>query len=171
MDENAVNAKTWKPTWKDIALMGLLGILFVGLIVVCVLYYNWSNVDSILYLGWSIFFISLVLMSIMRREFIKKGESKGGRWLNTTKVVDTGIYSIIRHPQYLSFILVIIALILISHHWLSPILGIPIICYLYWCMKWEEQGNIEKFGEEYRKYMERVPRANFIVGMIRLARC
>jgi len=36
--------------------------------------------------------------------------------LNWGVVVDTGIYAIIRHPMYLSFILLILALIFICQH-------------------------------------------------------
>ena len=31
-----------------------------------------------------------------------------------------------------------------------------------------DQGCIEKFGDAYRAYMERVPRVNFVVGIVRL---
>jgi len=31
-----------------------------------------------------------------------------------------------------------------------------------------DQGCIEKFGDAYRRYTERVPRVNFVAGIIRL---
>jgi protein-S-isoprenylcysteine O-methyltransferase Ste14 len=34
----------------------------------------------------------------------------------------------------------------------------------------EEQRCMEKFGEEYRHYMEKVPRVNFLLGIIRALR-
>lgn len=30
----------------------------------------------------------------------------------------------------------------------------------------EEQMSVEKFGDDYRRYMERVPRMNFLVGIV-----
>jgi protein-S-isoprenylcysteine O-methyltransferase Ste14 len=77
---------------------------------------------------------------------------------------------VIRHPIYLSFIFFVIALILISQHWLSVIFGFPMIAFLYLSMRWEEQTNIEKFGDEYRLYMRSVPRMNLLLGVIRLQR-
>ena len=32
----------------------------------------------------------------------------------------------------------------------------------------EDKGLIEKFGDYYKRYMQKVPRMNFIVGIIRL---
>jgi protein-S-isoprenylcysteine O-methyltransferase Ste14 len=34
-------------------------------------------------------------------------------------------------------------------------------------MREEEQSNIEKFGDAYKRYMQVVPRANFLLGIIR----
>ena len=31
-----------------------------------------------------------------------------------------------------------------------------------------DQDCIEKFGDDYKRYMERVPRTNFLLGFIRL---
>jgi hypothetical protein len=41
---------------------------------------------------------------------------------------------------------------------------------LYNDMCREEQSSIERFGDEYRRYMEHVPRMNFVAGIIRLMR-
>jgi protein-S-isoprenylcysteine O-methyltransferase Ste14 len=72
--------------------------------------------------------------------------------------------------MYLSFMLLILALMLISQHWLSVIFGIPVMVFLYMGMGVEEQSNIEKFGDDYIRYMDKVPRVNFLAGVIRLLR-
>ena len=41
---------------------------------------------------------------------------------------------------------------------------------LYNDMRREEKSNIERFGDDYRNYMEQVPRMNFVVGTVRLVR-
>jgi protein-S-isoprenylcysteine O-methyltransferase Ste14 len=64
--------------------------------------------------------------------------------------------------------LLILALMLISQHWLSIIFGLPIVVFLYLGMRMEEQSNINKFGDHYIRYMDRVPRMNFLAGVIRL---
>jgi len=100
----------------------------------------------------------------------KGGAQEGESWLATSVVVDRGIYAVIRHPMYLSFMLLVLALMLISQHWLSVIFGLPIVVFLYLAMRVEEQSNIERFGDDYIRYMDKVPRINFLVGIIRLVR-
>lgn len=55
-----------------------------------------------------------------------------------------------------------------SQHWLSVISGILGSTLFYRDVLREEQMSIEKFGEDYKRYIERVPRMNFLVGIIRL---
>jgi len=102
-------------------------------------------------------------------EFRKKGGVKKGKsYIYTTKLADTGIYSIVRHPQYVTFILWAIAGMLLFQHWVIIILGIPIIPLTYIDLIRADKDSIEKFGDDYKQYMQRVPRANFLLGIIRL---
>jgi protein-S-isoprenylcysteine O-methyltransferase Ste14 len=89
-------------------------------------------------------------------------------YLHTTVLVDTGIYSVVRHPKYLGFLMFIPALGLLSLHWLSVALGASWGLLFYRDIVKEEQGNAAKFGGEYFSYMDRVPRMNPVVGALRL---
>ena len=86
----------------------------------------------------------------------------------TTKAVTSGIYSILRHPQYMAGILINIGVILISQHWLIIIIGVIAIVLNYFDAIRADQTLIEKFGKEYSDYIKLVPRLNFIAGIIRL---
>ena len=102
-------------------------------------------------------------------EFRKKGMVKKGKsYIHTTKLVDTGIYSIVRHPQYMTFMLWAVAGIFLFQHWIVIILGIPIIPLTYIDLLNADKDGIKKFGEEYKQYMKKVPRANFLLGVIRI---
>jgi protein-S-isoprenylcysteine O-methyltransferase Ste14 len=104
-------------------------------------------------------------------EFRKKGEvRKGQSYIHTTKVVDTGIYSVVRHPQYVTFILFAISGMLLFQHWIVILLGIPIFPFTYIDLIKADKDAIEKFGDDYRAYMKKVPRANFLLGLLRLIR-
>ena len=146
------------------------GILFCGQIVLCALFYNWAGLDALLYLGWAILAVGIVLVVMARSVFERKGEAPEGKsWLSTTVVVDSGIYAVVRHPMYLSFMLLALALILICQHWLSAIFGVIVMVLLYDVMQQEEKGNVERFGDAYKRYMQSVPRMNLVVGVTRLA--
>lgn len=40
MEEEKTHRPQWEPTWKDIVLYFVLGLLFIGQIVLCVRFYN-----------------------------------------------------------------------------------------------------------------------------------
>jgi len=83
--------------------------------------------------------------------------------------VDTGIYSVVRHPQYTGGIYsIFLATPLLYPHWLFGILGAVGVLTIYISCKWEDQRLIEKFGDEYVKYMQKVPGMNVFAGIIRL---
>ena len=96
---------------------------------------------------------------------------KGRSFVYTTRLVDTGVYAIIRHPQYLGGILAIfVATPLLYPHWFFVVLAIPGVVILYWSTKVEEKQLIDRFGDDYSVYMRKVPRMNLILGILRLWR-
>jgi protein-S-isoprenylcysteine O-methyltransferase Ste14 len=121
-----------------------------------------------LYTGFAFLIIGFSIILLAGYEFKKKGKApKGKSIVHTTSLVDTGIYSVIRHPQYFGFILVVYGLVLISQHWISIISGTAGIALFYLDIVKEEEMSIVKFGEEYTHYMKRVPRLNFFIGILR----
>jgi len=123
-------------------------------------------------LGWIAWAVGMVLVMAPIVMFPRRGGvPKGKSFVHTSKLVDTGIYSAVRHPQYLGGILAIfVATPLLYPHWLFVVLGIPGVVILYYSIKSEEQRLIERFGDDYRAYTRRVPRINLIQGIIRLLR-
>jgi protein-S-isoprenylcysteine O-methyltransferase Ste14 len=122
--------------------------------------------------GWVIWALGTVfaLVPIVTLR-VQGGVPKGKSYMATTVLVDRGIYAIVRHPQGATAgILLNLALALIGQHWLIALLsGVGMILIYADALK-ADQACIEKFGEAYLRYMERVPRANPIVGIIRLLR-
>jgi protein-S-isoprenylcysteine O-methyltransferase Ste14 len=92
---------------------------------------------------------------------------KGKSYVHTTTLVDRGVYAIVRHPQYLAGMLMGIALALIAQHWIVALLGAVVVFTLYMDTFEEEVACLEKFGEEYERYRQRVPRVNFLAGIVR----
>ena len=98
----------------------------------------------------------------------KGGVEKGKRYMYTTKIVDTGIYSVVRHLRYSDFILLAIGAMLLFQNWIVIILGFPVIILTYFDMMGEDKRNIQKFGRSYEVNMKKVPRANFLLGIFRV---
>ena len=60
-----------------------------------------------------------------------------------------------------------IAGMLLFQHWIIILLGIPIIPLTYIDLIRADKDAIEKFGDDYTAYIKKVPRANFLLGIIR----
>ena len=157
-----------KTSWRSYILATVAGLLTLAQLI-SVFFLGVDDVNSALrILGWIIWLLSIifgVLPIIIFRA--RGGVPQGKSYVKTTLLVDDGLYGIIRHPQYLAGILLNLALILISQHWLIILLGLPSMVLTYIDIQKADQNEIEKFGDAYRDYMERVPQINFILGIIR----
>ena len=157
-------------SWKDHVPATFSSVFFVSQIILGVYLLSEITQNEILaYIGVGMYvFSGMVFGALPVFEFRKKGEvQKGQSYIHTTKLVDTGIYSVVRHPQYVTFILFGIAGILLFQHWIVILLGLPIIPLTYIDLIKADNDAIEKFGEDYKAYMKKVPRANFLLGIIR----
>ena len=157
-------------SWKDLVPATLSSLLFISQIVVGIWLLSDVSQNAILaYVGVGLYVFSGIIFGMLPvAEFRKKGRVKKGKsYIHTTKIVDTGIYSIVRHPQFVTFILWAIAGMLLFQHWIIILLGIPVIPLTYSDLIRADKAAIEKFGDEYRAYMKRVPRSNFMLGIIR----
>jgi protein-S-isoprenylcysteine O-methyltransferase Ste14 len=128
-----------------------------------------SQIEVLAYLGIGIYVFSGIVFGLLPIiEFRKKGLVKNGKsYIHTTQIVESGIYSIVRHPQYVTFILWAIAGMLLFQHWIVVLLGIPIFPITYIDLEKADKIAIMKFGDNYKTYMKKVPRANFLLGIIR----
>jgi len=84
------------------------------------------------------------------------GVPEGKSYIHTTTLVDSGIYAVVRHPQFFAGILISLALVLMSQHWLNAVLFIPVVVGTYIDSLRADKRLIEKFGDDYKSYMQRV---------------
>ena len=149
----------------------LATLLFILQIVVGIyLLSDVSQIEILAYVGVGLYvFSGLIFGMLPIFEFRKKGEVQNGKsYIHTTKLVDTGIYSIVRHPQYITWMLWAFAGMLLFQHWIVICLGVPIIPITYFDLINADKDGIKKFGDDYKRYMQKVPRANFLIGIIRV---
>jgi protein-S-isoprenylcysteine O-methyltransferase Ste14 len=120
--------------------------------------------------GWVLWALGTVFAIVPIFALRARGKVPTGKsYMETTALVDTGIYAIVRHPQGgTAGILFNLALPLIGQHWLLVVLGAVGVVLIYVDTFKADQDCIEKFGDEYAHYMWRVPRVNFLAGLVRL---
>jgi protein-S-isoprenylcysteine O-methyltransferase Ste14 len=127
--------------------------------------------EAVAWAGWICLWTAgifgmLPIIAFRRKGGVPQGES----YMKTTVLVDTGIYAIVRHPQGGSaWLLINLGVMLVAQHWSSVVLGLPSLLLVYADTFKADRYCIEKFGVAYEHYMERVPRVNFLAGIVRLA--
>ena len=157
---------------KEILVMTVLTLLYIAcfpvnpLVLTGVLETSYFLPSYII--GWIVWAVGMVLVMAPIIMFPRRGGvAKGKTFVHTTKLVDTGIYSVVRHPQYLGGILALfLTTLLLYPHWLFVVLGVPGVAILYVSMIIEDKHLVEQFGDDYTEYMRRVPRANLVMGII-----
>lgn len=120
-------------------------------------------------IGWVVWALGIVLVMAPIIMFPRRGGvTKGRSFVHTTQLVDTGIYAIVRHPQYTGGIYAIFLTTFLWYpHWLFGVLGAMGTAVIYIGCREEDQRLIDKFGDAYIHYMKRVPRINIFLGLYR----
>jgi len=85
---------------------------------------------------------------------LKKKGKPDRNFENTTILVKSGIYGLIRHPLYLSLFLLGTGVMMKDPSSLALILGLIIFIGVYFTARIEEKEMIAKFGDSYREYMK-----------------
>jgi protein-S-isoprenylcysteine O-methyltransferase Ste14 len=157
--------------WKSYGIITIAGILIVAQYILVFFIYKMPGIPALHWIGWAVWVLS-VIFGIVPIIILGKrgGVAKGKSYIKTTRLVDTGLYAIVRHPQYLSGILFSLALMLLAQHWLVILLGVISSVLIWWNIQGVDSECIEKFGQEYQQYIQRVPQINFILGSIRMTR-
>ena len=73
------------------------------------------------------------------------------------RIITTGVYSIVRHPQYFGGILAHIGVSFLLSG-LYSLLVAPLVIALIYTISWKEENELTKeFGQEYADYKKKVP--------------
>jgi protein-S-isoprenylcysteine O-methyltransferase Ste14 len=126
--------------------------------------------QTLQWVGWVCLWTAGIFGVLPIITFRRKGDvPEGESYVKTTVLVDTGIYAIVRHPQNgTAWLLINLGVMLIACHWTSAVFGLTSMCLVYVDTFKSDQYCIDKFGDVYKRYIERVPRVNFAAGLIRL---
>ena len=149
--------------WRE---RGLLAIGFLGLLVIPAIYVLTgfpASLDRpfIPWIAWLGLLPLIAALWLFRRSHVDLGRN----WSITLEVrdqhtlVSTGVYRLIRHPMYFSFLLLGLGQALLLPNWfagMSGIVGAAILFALR--VSREERMMLEIFGEQYRAYMTNTKR-------------
>ncbi|MEA1993662.1 MAG: isoprenylcysteine carboxylmethyltransferase family protein [Euryarchaeota archaeon] len=162
-----------KRVTMDKSLKSIWGIAILLMVLETVLFVLFHDPPRVWLgnLGWVILWIAAFLAVIPIFTFRKKGGvAKGKSYIERTTLVNTGLYALVRHPQYLSFILICVGIIMAAQEWLISIIGILATVLIYFAIRRQDRFLVEKFSDTYIDYMVCVPRVNILIGIARWMR-
>jgi protein-S-isoprenylcysteine O-methyltransferase Ste14 len=121
--------------------------------------FGWyQNITSILsqIIGSFLIVIAVIIALFSLINLKIKGKPKMGIE-DTTILINNSIFHFIRHPLYTGFIIWGVSQILIIQSIYSLIFGVLAILFSYLAAVKEDEYNIDKFGNKYKDYMNKVP--------------
>ena len=72
-------------------------------------------------------------------------------------VIRHGVFGVVRHPIYLSEVLLYLGLLLLRTSLAAVAVWLVAIAFLHYLSRHEEKLLLERFGDDYARYMEDVP--------------
>ena len=112
-------------------------------------------------IGYVLFIPSALFIFGSLYQLKTKGKADSLGPQGTNRLVDNGVFGIVRHPMWIGFSLWSFAVILCFQSLLSFVLGtISILCFRIASVKEDNEG-IKAFGDEYYEYIKKVPMWNF----------
>ena len=103
-------------------------------------------------------FIPLIIIAVwMGIKAVRHVSLKVAETHRPEKIIKTGFYSVIRHPQYVAGLIAHLGITFLLSGLYSLFLLPFMILYIYIISRKEEKELINEFGDEYLSYMEKVP--------------
>jgi protein-S-isoprenylcysteine O-methyltransferase Ste14 len=148
----------------------LVSLLFVGIVFAPAIYASTSLVDRANYrlppgAQRSVGGVGAMLMTLAIWLFWRSHADLGRNWSPSLQLreghelVTEGVYKYVRHPMYASEWLWSIAQALLLQNWVAGWAGLALFTPLYVLrVPREEQMMLDRFGAEYRSYMNRTGR-------------
>jgi protein-S-isoprenylcysteine O-methyltransferase Ste14 len=112
-------------------------------------------------IAWALFAVGMLLV-LLSVHALMRNRGKG--------LIDWGVFGLVRHPMYVGAMILFVSWILFLPHWITLIIAIGNAAIVYWHILQGDHRNVETFGGAYRIYMDAVPRANLVAGLLRRLR-
>ncbi len=152
----------------DYLISSVAGLLFLFQLLLLFFFFNAGLNVILLGIGWILLIPSFLLLTLPANILRKYGNApEEESWVHTISLVNRGAYAIIRHPLYLGWIMMSLALVLVSQYWLSAFLSGIIFPLVLTEIHREDEFNEIKFGQEYSRYQQDVPMLNVFAGLWR----
>ncbi len=159
--------KERKTNWLFVIIASIQFLSMVGQVVLMGFFFENHNLYYLPIIGYVLITIAFVFLASGSIVLYEGGEIKEKR-RPRIRFEEKGIYTVIRHPMYLGLMILFIGMMFMSDLRWSSILAFPSVIIMYYYMIKEESIFIERFGDDFKEYMERVPRLDIFLGIYRI---
>jgi len=135
----------------------MIGSLISFVVFIILLWFVTFSINLAFWMGLSIIVLGQVVFGLSCGAMREYPEI-------TKTVVNWGIYKVTRHPHVIAGMITVLGVIVMGWNW-SSIMYIILWVYFvldvifsHYYIIMEEKINIEKFGQEYQDYMNKIPR-------------
>lgn len=130
---------------------------FIFMLITVVIDYLTSPLFKITMNNYSVLIIAGIIMIITGAVMVLSTGKKLLKSFNSEKLMTDGLYRVFRNPMYASYLIFVIpGICLLFNSWLVLTTVILNYILLKIFIKEEHQFLVEKFGEEYKNYLEKV---------------
>jgi protein-S-isoprenylcysteine O-methyltransferase Ste14 len=121
--------------------------------------------------GWGVWALAAALIWASLLSSLSKREAQhkeDGPCASLT--IGGGFYAVIRHPRYLGWLLMYVAVMTLTQHWSALACAVPGMASVYLISRQEDVRLAKALGSEYDRYKRCVPALNLVAGLVRLLR-
>ena len=142
--------------WGDTGQLIFLFIFIIGVVIDIFIIQLAFSIQTFApwYIRVPIFIILFLISGYFSRAGLKKVFQEERK---TLQVIDSGVFSIIRHPIYFGSLLMYLSFVILTLSVIGFIIWCAIFVFYYYLCKYEEQLLIQKLGNKYKQYMKHVP--------------
>ncbi|MFX0179656.1 MAG: methyltransferase family protein [Candidatus Hodarchaeota archaeon] len=157
-NQHAKIKRYYKKAFPIIWILSLIPILIINSSLLQVIYSENISYFQEIWIWFLILGIVFIIIGIRIASMAMKIYKVNVINFKESKLIKTGIYSVIRHPIYLSWVLIFMGCSFAFDSFLA-ILFIPILIVLLeiHCILEEKYILLPNFGEEYREYKKKIP--------------
>ncbi len=148
---------TWRTSVKAGRFHGLYRFFaFESILMLCLLNWRYWFVEPFSWnqiVSW-VLLCGSVIPAVEGFRLLKVFGKPVGQFENTTRLVNVGAFKYIRHPLYASLIILGLGIFFKQLSWAGGVCALIDVAAIVCTARLEEKEMIERFGQEYRAYME-----------------
>lgn len=135
----------------------ILAVIFIGVWIADTFFLKYTTMFSQYIPDYVKIPVAVILFALSGYLAFKGLTTVFGRVREKPAVIRDGVFGIVRHPIYLSEILLYLGFLIMSLSLACVFIWIIIIGFMHYISRYEEKLLLARFGDEYSQYMKDVP--------------